>query len=225
MHGVEQLQQLLLVELQVLNDVHLLEEGGLAALACTQQQDPDQPPQLSIDVSAAQLCHLAWRSESCTVPALCSQSKASKGSKQWLRVCTTQTWPSSGLGLTTLGASRHGHPSAGMALPDNTLPCPPLPQAVSTFTPTAQILSLAWPAEGRRGRRRLTFQIQFWALQGLSQIDNDENILFMVNNLLSHKQNISHLFLQFAKAVLGPLRDKGKTLLYAILLGGKIEAF
>ena len=152
MDGVEELQQGLLVELQALDDVHLLEEGGLAALACTQQQDPDQPPQLSIDISAAQLCHLAWRSESCTVPALCSQSKASKGSKQWLRVCTTQTWPSSGLGLATLGASRHGHPSAGMALPDNTLPCPPLPQAVSTFTAAAQSLSLTWPVERQSAR-------------------------------------------------------------------------
>ena len=187
MHGVEQLQQRLLVELQVLNDVHLLEEGGLAALACAQQQDLDQPPQLSIDVSVVPPGLVL---ESCTVPALRSQSKASKGNKQLLRVCTIWTWPSSGLGRDPLGASCHGYPSAGMALPGQVLPCPPLPQAVSTFTTAAQRLSLTWPAEGQRERRRLAFQIQFWALQGLSQIDNNENMLFMVNKLLSHKLNI-----------------------------------
>ena len=45
MDGVEELQQHLLLDLPVMDDVHLLEEGGLAALACTQQQDLDQLPQ------------------------------------------------------------------------------------------------------------------------------------------------------------------------------------
>ena len=43
MDGVEELQQRLLLELLAMDDVHLLEEGGLATLACTQQQDLDQP--------------------------------------------------------------------------------------------------------------------------------------------------------------------------------------
>ena len=55
MNGVEELQQGLLIELQAMDDVHLLEEGGLAALACAHQQYLEELPQLSIDVSAVPL--------------------------------------------------------------------------------------------------------------------------------------------------------------------------
>lgn len=58
--GVAELEQRLLVELAAVDDAHLLEEGGLAALARAQQQDLDEAPhgaplagQPRVDVPAA----------------------------------------------------------------------------------------------------------------------------------------------------------------------------
>uniref|UniRef100_A0A8B9RCQ0 Uncharacterized protein n=1 Tax=Astyanax mexicanus TaxID=7994 RepID=A0A8B9RCQ0_ASTMX len=54
--GVSEVQQRFLVELLAVDDPHLLEEGGLAALPRAQQQDLHQPPHRA-PLTPRAMCH------------------------------------------------------------------------------------------------------------------------------------------------------------------------